>query len=106
MITKEMLLSFCDDLSNWMVELGDTDLSQAAPHMKIPLRDHLFTDNVEEEWETLIYLTFWMCVKHHKKAPDHIESRIILLGKGRWSSLYSIYVRNQPISSNIWDLAG
>jgi hypothetical protein len=38
--------------------------------------------------------------------PDHIESRIILLGKGRWSSLYSIYVRNKPISSNIWDLAG
>lgn len=110
MITDEMILSFCDDLSDWMLELGDTDLTQAAPHMKVPLRNHVNLNDRENEWEQLFYLTFWMCLKHRTKAPDHIESRLMLTGKGIWPNWYLKFVErlNKPsgILSCMWDLAG
>lgn len=84
------LQNFCDDLSKWITELGlEEELIKASPNATFPL-----TADKEDEkdgFETLVYLTVWMCLKAGTKAPPHLESRIILPPRfeGPWKLIYS-----------------
>ena len=106
------LESFCVDLSNWIVELDlAEELQKASPKATFPLSVDPNVDTVEEGLDVLLYLTVWMCLKANKKAPPHLESRILLSPKtkGPWKQLYSKLcdaLSQKEKLSDLWDLAG
>jgi hypothetical protein len=82
--------SYCHDLSRWIEELGLVgELAKANPKATFPLTAD--EEDIEGGWETLVYLTVWMCLQAKTKAPPHLESRILLCGnlKGPWKLMYS-----------------
>ena len=92
MFNWDDLQAFCDDLSNWIVELDLVEeLEKAAPAAEFPLKADPKEDDLQDGLDTLVYLTVWMCLKAQTKAPPHLESRILLCGelKGPWKLMYS-----------------
>jgi len=90
MFSLQDIQSYCDDLSEWIIELGlISELQNANPKADFPLVAD--EDDIKDGWETLVYLTVWMCLKAKTKAPPHLESRILLCGnlEGPWKLIYS-----------------
>lgn len=108
--SKEDLQSYCDDLSAWIIELGiQEELQKAYPNGKLPLKV-ADDDDLVEGLDFLVYLTLWMSIKSNRKAPPHLESRIVLSGtiRGPWKQIYSKLCLkwDQGIKvDEIWDLA-
>lgn len=107
--------SFCDDLSKWMIETNTVDeLKLAHPKGEFPLRADPKEDDEQTSWDTLCYLTLWICCKAKSKAPDCLESRILLSEKnlkGPWAKLYVKLMQRgfkDPEDKwfDIWNLAG
>lgn len=114
--------NYCDDLSRWIEELGLVDeLAKASPKAEFPLVAD--EGDLEDGWETLVYLTIWMCLKAKTKAPPHLESRIFFCGnlKGPWKLIYSracskldeqqvpsecVYGKSMLEMIDVWNLAG
>lgn len=112
MFTWDDLQSFCDDLSNWIIELDFVgEMEKAFPKGEFPLKANPKEDNLEQGLDVLLYLTLWMCIKANTKAPSHLESRIILSPKtnGPWKELYARLcskMDQQITIKEIYDLAG
>lgn len=118
MFNWDDLQSFCDDLSQWMIETNTQDeLQKAAPKAVFPLKADPEQDDLQEGLDILVYLTLWVCLRVKSKAPQHIESRIMLSPplKGPWKQLYSKWCAKmdgqKPDSQimqleSIWNLAG
>lgn len=105
------LQSFCDDLSNWIIELGlEGEMKHSFPKGSFPLKAEKDLDDLENGLDVLIYLTLWMCLKTQQKAPSHLESRIVLSPKtkGPWQTLYFRFCEKLDKKIRIeelWDLA-
>jgi hypothetical protein len=90
--------------------LGEQDeLQKAHPRGVFPLKV-AEDDDLVEGLDVLVYLTLWMSIKSNRRAPEHLESRIVLSGtlKGPWKQLYvKLCMKwNQGIKvDEIWDLA-
>lgn len=105
------LEAFCEDLSNWIVELDMVDeLKKANPKASFPLKVDPAVDEFDEGLDVLFYLTLWMCLASNSKAPPHLEARFFLFPKtkGPWKQLYSKLcqklVQKKKIS-DLWELA-
>lgn len=109
--TWEDIQSYCDDLSDWIIETNTQDeLIHASPKATFPLKADPEQDDLQEDLDILVYLTLWVCLKLKTKAPDHLESRIMLAPalKGPWKLLYlrlCAKVQNNEHIQEIWDLA-
>lgn len=118
MFTWQDLQSFCDDLSQWIIETNtQEELAKAAPRATFPLKADPEQDDIQDGLDVLVYLTLWVCLKVKSKAPPHLESRILLAPalKGPWKQLYSKWCAKidgkEPDSQinqleDIWNLAG
>lgn len=87
----EDVQNFCDDLSNWIVEIDNVEEFKAAyPTGTFPLKADPQEDDMKQGWETLTYITLWNCCKKQIKAPHYIESRIFLerFDDCPWPKLY------------------
>lgn len=119
MLSWDDIQSFCDDLSQWMIETNTVDqIKIAHPRSDFPLKADPSIDDEQESWEILVYLTLWVCLKKKIKAPSHLESRILLSDniKGPWVRLYVKLIETLKSKPNpepteytiesIWNLAG
>lgn len=106
------LESFCNDLSNWIVELDLVgELQKAHPRGDFPLKPDPKVDDLDEGLDLLLYLTLWMCLKANTKAPSYLESRIIMFPKtkGPWKEMYAkmcAKIDRKEIVDDMWNLAG
>lgn len=104
MLEWDDIQSWCNDLSNWIVELGqEKEVKVAFPKGDFPLTVDKFNDEKEEAVDVLAYLTLWMCCKKKTRAPAHLESRILLVGKfkGPWQKLYLKVVQKFEANEDI-----
>jgi len=91
MMTWEDLQSWCDDLSRWIVEIGEeAEVKKAWPTSPFPFVADRTKDDIDEDKDILAYLTVWMCCKRKTRAPHYLESRMLLTEKfkGPWQELY------------------
>ena len=91
MMTWEDIQSWCADLSNWIIEVGqEAEVRKAWPKSQFPLVANSSKDDIEEDKDILAYLTVWMCCKLKTPAPAYLESRLLLTEKfkGPWQELY------------------
>ena len=88
MLTREDIQSFCDEVSQWIVDLDALDeLHKAIPNAQLPLKADLY--DLDESIDVLGYLILWICCKHKTRAPAALETRIVLAKfKGPWQVLY------------------
>jgi len=84
------LQSWCDDLSSWIIELGEEDeVRKAWPKGIFPLVVNQEKDEIDEDQDVLAYITVWMCCKLRTRAPANIEARMIFCKfKGPWQEIY------------------
>lgn len=110
--TWEDLESFCNDLSNWIVELDLVEeIQKAHPVSPFPLKPNREADDLDDGLDLLLYLTLWMCLKANTKAPAYLESRIIMVPKtkGPWKEMYAklcAKINKKENIDEIWNLAG
>jgi hypothetical protein len=102
MLTWEDLQSWCDDLSNWVVEIGqDEDVKRAWPKGPFPFVVDPAQDDIENCKDILSFMTVWVCCKLKTRAPSYLESRIILSERfrGPWQDVYCKLV--QRLENNL-----
>lgn len=90
-MTWEDIQSWCDELSAWIIEIGEeAEFMKAWPKGPFPLVANSIEDDIEEDKDILAYITVWMCCKRKERAPQHLESRMLLSEKfkGPWQELY------------------
>jgi hypothetical protein len=90
-MTWEDVQSWCDDISAWIIEIGEEgEVRKAWPKGIFPLKADREKDDLDEDKDVLAYITVWVCCKIKKRAPAHLESRMLLLErfKGPWQEIY------------------
>lgn len=91
-MTWEDIQSWCDDLSAWIIEIGEeAEVRKAWPKGIFPLQANPRKDDIEEDKDVLAYITVWMCCKIGRRAPANLEARMLLSEKfkGPWQEIYA-----------------